>query len=272
MHGMHRLILVTLIVALLSIGAFKLASAQGTIYVVQPGDSLDTIGLRYGITAECIMAVNALPDLNLIYVGQRLIISACQPGGTPGSPVTPAQPVQPVAPTTYTVQPGETIWEIAQEFDLDADCLARANSIVNPNTIRSGQVLNLGTCQQGGPGVIASVYEVRAGDRLVDIAARFAVDAGCLVRVNALADANRLVPGTRLQIDPCIEQGGGAAPLPTGNTYTVQPGDRLNNIAATLGVNAACVARTNQIANADFLIVGETLVIDYVRCGVGTSG
>ncbi len=90
--------------------------------------------------------------------------------------------------------------------------------------------------------------------------------------MNALTDPNRLTPGLTLQIDPCIQQGGGVAPLPTGSTYIVQPGDRMNNIAATLGVDADCLARTNNIANADFLIVGETLLVDYANCGAEATG
>jgi LysM repeat protein len=60
------------------------------IHVVQPGENLFRIGLRYSTTAAAIRAANGLRS-DLIYVGQRLVI----PGG---SGVTP--------PVTSTPAPG----------------------------------------------------------------------------------------------------------------------------------------------------------------------
>jgi LysM repeat protein len=44
------------------------------VYIVQRGDTLYSIALRYGTTPWAIAAANRLWNLNLIYVGQRLII------------------------------------------------------------------------------------------------------------------------------------------------------------------------------------------------------
>lgn len=43
------------------------------VYTVQPGDSLEAIGARYGVSVEAIMAANDLRD-HWIYPGQELII------------------------------------------------------------------------------------------------------------------------------------------------------------------------------------------------------
>lgn len=45
-----------------------------TSYIVQPGDSLPLIALRYGTTAQAIAMANNLPNFWLIIVGQRLLI------------------------------------------------------------------------------------------------------------------------------------------------------------------------------------------------------
>jgi LysM repeat protein len=42
--------------------------------VVQPGENLFRIALRYGTTAQAIAAANNLPNIHLIYVGQVLRI------------------------------------------------------------------------------------------------------------------------------------------------------------------------------------------------------
>ena len=48
-------------------------------YVVQAGDTLFAIALRFGVTAAEIAAANGLSNPNLIFVGQRLVI----PGNGP---------------------------------------------------------------------------------------------------------------------------------------------------------------------------------------------
>jgi LysM repeat protein len=44
------------------------------IHIVQPGDTLYRLALRYGTTAHAIAQANNIANINLIYVGQKLII------------------------------------------------------------------------------------------------------------------------------------------------------------------------------------------------------
>ena len=44
------------------------------VHVVQPGDTLAAISLRYGVALETIVQENGLQDRDLIHVGQRLAI------------------------------------------------------------------------------------------------------------------------------------------------------------------------------------------------------
>jgi LysM repeat protein len=45
-----------------------------TVYVVQPGDNLYRISLRFGVPMRTLVQANGIADPNRIYVGQRLII------------------------------------------------------------------------------------------------------------------------------------------------------------------------------------------------------
>jgi len=61
------------LVAMLLVSSVVLA-AEG-VYVVQPGDSLSKIAVKYpGVTWQAICRANQLQNCNLIYVGQRLVI------------------------------------------------------------------------------------------------------------------------------------------------------------------------------------------------------
>ncbi|MFO7664235.1 MAG: LysM peptidoglycan-binding domain-containing protein [Chloroflexota bacterium] len=60
-------------------------------YVVQPGDTLSKIARQYGTTVQAIVQANNIPNPNLIYVGQVLVI----PGTTGGVPTPDPGPVTP---------------------------------------------------------------------------------------------------------------------------------------------------------------------------------
>lgn len=102
-----------------------------TRYVVQRGDTLYSIARRFGVSIWQLASLNNIPNINLIYVGQVLIIP------TPG----PAPPGPGPAPSQYVVQYGDTLFSIARRFGVNVWQLAAYNNIPNPNYIRAGQVL-----------------------------------------------------------------------------------------------------------------------------------
>ncbi|MDZ4669827.1 MAG: LysM domain-containing protein, partial [Phototrophicales bacterium] len=56
-----------------------------TVHVVQAGENLYRISLRYGVSMTAIQQANNIANANLIFVGQRLVI----PTGGTTPPVTP---------------------------------------------------------------------------------------------------------------------------------------------------------------------------------------
>lgn len=116
------------LVAVLVLSAVRPALAD-TLYVVQPGDTLYRIAARFGVTVSAIVSANALPNPNLIYAGQLLTIPG--PGSEP--PATPGL-------QRYVVQPGDTLWRIAQRFGTTVPALMSANGLTT-SRIYAGQVL-----------------------------------------------------------------------------------------------------------------------------------
>jgi LysM repeat protein len=156
-------------------------AAQGyTVHVVQYGETLYSIAMRYGVNASAIAAANNIYNPDLIYAGQRLTIP-----GTYAPP--PAQAPEPTQGGYYMVQLGDTLSSIAWRFGTTVSALMAANSIANPDFIYAGQRLVIpGAGQQPGPGnppggpapgrppapSCGFTYTVVRGDTLGSIAAR----------------------------------------------------------------------------------------------------
>jgi len=71
------------------------AHAQGQVHVVQPGENLFRIGLRYGVTVNDLMRANGLTSI-YIYAGQKLVIPTGPVAAAPAAPAEAAPP-QPAA-------------------------------------------------------------------------------------------------------------------------------------------------------------------------------
>ncbi len=149
---MRRLLTLLSLTLILGFGfSFKTTEteAQGqTIYVVQPGDNLYRISLRYNVTIAAIVSANGIPNPNLIYVGQRLVIP--DGGTTPPPPGTPVPTQPPGQETIYIVVPGDTLGRIAQRFQTTIQAIAVRNGITNINLIFVGQRLVI----PGGGGTV----------------------------------------------------------------------------------------------------------------------
>jgi LysM repeat protein len=109
------------------------APAAG-IHVVQRGENLYRIALKYGVTYQTLAAANGIANPNHVYVGQRLVI--------PGQSSPPAPQPAPSG-QTYVVQRGDTLSSIALRHGVTTWALAQLNGIQNPSLIYVGQVLRI---------------------------------------------------------------------------------------------------------------------------------
>jgi len=107
-------------------------------YTVQMGDTLYSIARRFGVSIWQLATTNAIPNINLIFVGQVLIIPA---GGVAPAPGPAPAPAPAPAPTRYVVQAGDTLYSISRQFGVNVWELAQFNNLMNPNLIYAGQVL-----------------------------------------------------------------------------------------------------------------------------------
>jgi len=116
-------------------------------YVVRAGDTLSQIGERFGTSADAIKRANGLSN-SVIFPGATLLIPYSLGTGGPlvALPTIVAPNVFPFANGTlsggrYTVAQGDTLFGVANRFNVDAWNIARANRLTNLNQIFSGQIL-----------------------------------------------------------------------------------------------------------------------------------
>ncbi len=195
-------------------------------HVVQSGDTLYRISLRYGISMDQIAEANNITNPSRIFRGQELII----PGLTrPDASPEVQNPLVAPAPQTHVIQRGESLTMIAQRYGVTVAEILQANNIANVNLIYPGQSLNIWTSApveqapvavaQANPPVIEqdpsqvnTTYTVQAGDTLASIANRFGVDWRTIAQMNSIYDANNIRSGQRLLI-PALNGAGGAVDM-----------------------------------------------------------
>jgi peptidoglycan DL-endopeptidase LytE len=108
---------------------------EQVVYSVKKGDSLYKIARTYDVSVSELKTANNL-NANLIFPGQELEIPEA------GRTEEPSAPVQetPADISVYTVQAGDTLWELSQRFQTPIETIKRLNGL-NSNFLLIGQKL-----------------------------------------------------------------------------------------------------------------------------------
>jgi len=153
---------------------------------VQSGESLSRIASRYGVSTEAIQSINRISNPNRITVGMELIIpttgssssqtalastaGASKPKSTRTASTSTRSTARPSRSqtVTHTVQRGEALSRIAENYGVSTSDVMRWNNISNANRVLVGQKLKIHTSAAQW-----TVHTVRSGDTLSEIAERY---------------------------------------------------------------------------------------------------
>jgi len=180
-------------------------------YVVQSNDTLWDIARSFSVSVDSLCAVNGLSRRSVIRPGQRLDLpDGSKPAMSTASTTSTASKVSTPSSSTYTVQKGDNLYDIANSFGTSVSALSRANGL-SGSRIYPGKVLRIpsSTGSVSTPSRIASAsttYRVRKGDTLYDIARRFGTSITALRHANGLS-SSRIYPGDILRIPPSQAKG-----------------------------------------------------------------
>lgn len=166
-----------------------------TTYIVQSGDTLTSIAMKFDTTVQAIAELNDLQNPNLIYVGEILKIPTNSRGNL-------SAPSSRHYIKTYIVQSGDTLTSIAKKFNTTVDKIALLNNITNPNLIYPGQILKIETSINSSiRGYnFNTMYTVQKGDTLLGISRKLDVDYKELIQKNDITNPNLIYTGEVLKI------------------------------------------------------------------------
>lgn len=153
-------------------------NTDSLIHIVQSGENLLRIAELYGTTVEAIVSANAIQDERYIDVGQELVIP--NPQNIPDAGTSNLVATNPEL-LTHTVQIGQTLDQIALEYQVPVETIAIQNNITNPNLIFSGQSL---TIDPQAAGDLFTIATVQPDETVLHVAARFGVSLSSLQVAN----------------------------------------------------------------------------------------
>ena len=140
---------------------------------------------------------------------------------------------------------GDTLSQLAIKYNTTVAELVRLNNIQNPNLIYAGNYLIVPV--KGENTSNTTIYTVKSGDTLSEIAQMFNTTVSQIAQENNIQNVNLIYPGQRLAINSNCKHDCGH------RLYTVKRGDTLWSIARRYNTSIANIVRLNRIQNANLI-------------------
>ena len=162
-------------------GAVHAASnmQQDAIYIVQQGDTLSAITLRFGISLEELLAANDITDPNSVKIGQRLIIPGLE--GISG------------ILTSQVLAFGSTLTGLLRQYELDQNDLVSLNRMTSPSETIAGVKFIIPIREDEASLVPTSIFQV--GSTLLETAIQEDTSPWTLIKENQLSANWDVLPG-----------------------------------------------------------------------------
>ena len=154
--------------------------------------------------------------------------------------------------TTITIRYGDTLSELAIEYNTTVERLVELNNIANPNLIYAGDTLIVPTSDPSSN--ITQIYVVQYGDTLSKIAQEYGTTVATLASINNIQNVNLIYVGQIIKIPSSSYD-------MSHRLYVVKRGDTLWGISRRFGVSIARIVMLNRIANPNLIYPGNVLRI-----------
>ncbi len=175
--------LIAILVAVMQVSTFvnpvfAQASADLPVYIVQPGDSVNLIAVRFGISANDLIAANDLVDPNVLNVGTALRIPGLE--GFSGTL------------TTDVAGLGATLTGLSRQYQFSKDLIIQLNRITSPSEIYVGSTLVLPLLEETT--ALQPAAPIHSGESLFETAVKKNQNPWVILETNAATGSSALLP------------------------------------------------------------------------------
>lgn len=165
----------------------------------------------------------------------------------------------------YTVKPNDSWWAIANRYGMEMNALAQLNGKTINDVIHPGQVIRVADKGEGQsvsnkvnttptqPSNNTQYYTVQPNDTLSGIATKFGTTYQSIAFLNRIDNPNWIYPGQRLKINRATQNNS------SNRVHYVRYGETLSGLSYSLGVNYQTLLSKNNIANPNFIRVGQAI-------------
>ena len=161
--------------------------------IIKKGDTLSQIAIDYNTTIEKLVEINNIRNPNLIYAGNRLLVPVTNSNSSDQeNSENKVQDYQ-----IYTVKKGNTLSQIAINYNTTVEKIVSLNNITNPNLIYIGQNIKIPIVRCSGN----TTYTIKRGDTLYSISRRYNTTVANLVRINRIKNPNLIYAGNVIKIE-----------------------------------------------------------------------
>jgi murein DD-endopeptidase MepM/ murein hydrolase activator NlpD len=180
--------------------------AQGPIYIVQAGDTLNSIALRFGISAEDLQQANGIADPNNLKIGQRLVIPGLQ--GISG------------VLTSEVLSYGTSLTYLTRQYQLAPEDLVTLNKLTSPSETIAGLKFIIPIVE--GQESLSAIAQIGPEETILETAIRTGTTHWQMISNNQLQGSWDVLSGEMLFGTP-PEPGSSESALPGISRLGVEP-------------------------------------------------
>ncbi|SJZ94814.1 muramidase family protein [Selenihalanaerobacter shriftii] len=231
-------------------------------YTVKSGDILWNIAQKYGTSVKRLVKLNNIKNSHDMYVGRQLVI-----------PAKETQDHHNKKYEYYTVQPGDILWNIAQEYNTTVKNLIELNDIKSSYDLYAGRNLLLPTIddQHNEPNQpiensdpIYYFYQVQKNDKVETITKRFGIKISTLLDLNNISNTEQIKAGETLVIP--LDKSNKFSYIKRvsnklNNHYRIMSNELLPDVEAFFDSSEEALRRINDLDNVEEVKEGQKLLM-----------
>lgn len=164
------------------------------LYTIKAGDNFYSLAMIFKTTVSAIIAANPRVNPNNIQIGQIICV--------------PRQETYPACPegNYYIIRAGDTLYGIANRYNVSLDDLFEANPGISPYMLMIGQVICIPLAT---PPVVCPqntmLYIIKAGDTFHNLAKKFNTTNLAIIKSNPSINPKALLVGQKVCIPKVID-------------------------------------------------------------------